>query len=183
MTDDRRRFGFWAAVGSLRVRDLVSVESVSGTLLGLGLGIFMWHERGIADRVDLAGDFLALVPALLGVVFAGFALVVSILSDAYIRLLATAPSGIVGFLRPFMLAIGLQVSVLMGAVLYRAAAPDVAPTVEPWLFGALSVGFACALLDLVALARSVLMHGVTRAKQVEVNDIAEQSARRTRNAR
>lgn len=183
MTDDRRRFGFWAAVGSLRIRDLVGVESVSGVLLGVGLGVFMWHERGVTDRIGLAGDFLALTPALLGVVFAGFALVVSILSDGYIRLLATAPSGIVGFLRPFMLAIGLQVAVLMGAIGYRATAQGIPETIEPWVFGALSVGFTCALLDLVALARSVLMHGVTRAKQVEVNDIAEQAARRTRGAR
>jgi MFS family permease len=94
--------------------------------------------------------------ALLGIVFAAFALVIALMSDEDLRWLDDTESGVLGFLNPFMVSVGLQVGALIGSVLYRSIADHLPHTVEKWLFGAISVLFFTAALDVVALARSVL---------------------------
>jgi hypothetical protein len=167
----RRRFGFWGAVGRLQLSDLVAPEILFGLALG-GSGAWLLVSRTtVTERVGSAGDYLALVAALLGVVFAGFALVISLMSDRYLRLLGPPDDGVVNFLSPFILATGLQVGTILGTVAYRAGAPYLPPKLEPWAFGAISVLFAISVLDVVALARSLMMHGVARAKDLEVHDL------------
>lgn len=179
MADLRRKFGFWGAVGSLRLRDLAAPEFAWGLALGGGAAWYMVRFHDLDARVALAGDYLSITPALLGVVFAGFALVIALMSDAYIRLLQSTSGGALGFLRPFIIATGIQVGTLIGAVWYRAMASDLVPGAEPWVFAAVSILFAVSALDVVALARSVLMHGIARAAHLEIDDLSQKRERRS----
>ncbi|MCU1482932.1 MAG: hypothetical protein JWQ19_3718 [Subtercola sp.] len=163
----RREVGFWGSVGRLKLSQLLSVEYVSSLLFGVGAAILLTMFGSLDSRISVAGDFLTIAPALVGVVFAGMALVVALMSDAYMRLLAESESGITGFLSPFMIALGIQVSTVVGAVGYRAFAPFMSSETEPWVFGALCVIFIASCLELVVLARNVFMHARLRTRLQE----------------
>jgi hypothetical protein len=81
-----------------------------------------------------------------------------------------------------MVSVGLQVGALVGTVLYRALADQLPHIAEEWFFGVVSVLFFTATLDVVALARSVMMHGVARARSLKVSDL-EAARNRDRLAR
>jgi hypothetical protein len=153
--------------------DIFSVELAASLIIGLGGGIALLSQVGVAERVAIAADFLSVVGPLLGVVFAAFALVIALFSDEYIRVLSENSEGIAAFLRPFLVAIGVQVGTILLAVAYRAAASSVPSKVEVTIWLAVCFLFVFALLDVVALGRNVLLHGVTRAKEVEVRDLEE----------
>jgi hypothetical protein len=72
-----------------------------------------------------------------------------------------------------MLVIGIQVTTVVGAVGYRAFANLLPKGLEPWLFGALAALFLMSALEVVALARSVVMHGLARAKLREITDLSD----------
>ncbi|MEU7890255.1 hypothetical protein AB0B54_32545 [Microbispora bryophytorum] len=170
MGDLRRRYGFWASIGRMRLRDLVAPEIAFGVIIGGAGSYLLISTTTTKDRIEIAGDYLQIASALAGVVFAGFALVIALLSDHYMRWLQKLESGVFGFLAPFMVSTGLQVGTLVLAVAYRASGEHINPKVEPWAFGVTSVLFFIAALDVVALARSVLMHGVARSRTLEVEN-------------
>ncbi len=95
---DRKKFGFWYAIGHLTVWQLIGIEGVVAVLLGGAGGIFLARVTHVADRVSVAGDFLSIIAALLGVVFAAFALVIAFLSDSYMLQLRKNPKGVRVFL-------------------------------------------------------------------------------------
>lgn len=167
----RRRVGFWGSVGKLQLSQLATVELGGCLVVGIVAGIFLFKHTDLAARIGIAGDVLPLAAALLGVVFAALALVVALLSESYLRLLNQEKDGILAFLSPFMVVIGIQVTAVIGAVGYRAFAKFVPPTVEHSLFCALTVLFLTSTLEVVALARSVIMHGLARARLQEVTDL------------
>jgi hypothetical protein len=167
----RREFGFWGSLGRMRLSDLATVEVASGLLIGAGLAAALDSVATRSARIAVAGDYLALAGALLGIVFAGFALVIALMSDDYIRWLQDTDSGVAGFLRPFMISVGLQLGTLIGVVVYRAIADQLPRTAELWFFGVVSVLFFVAALDIISLARSVLLHGVARARGLQVQDL------------
>lgn len=119
MNSPRRQVGFWPTVGRLRLRDLKSPEIVFGLLLGGGGALAAIRNSAVPARVLVAGDFLLLTPALVGVVFAALALVVALMSDTYLRVLRSVEGGLIEFLGPFMIVIGIQVGTLIGSVAYR----------------------------------------------------------------
>jgi hypothetical protein len=170
----RREFGFWRSLGRMQLSDLWTPEIVSGVVIGIGLAVALDNVATRSARLGVAGDYLPIAGALLGIVFAGFALVIALMSDDYLRgLEEETDSGVVGFLSPFVVSVGLQVATLIGAVLYRAIASQLPRTAEEWFFGVISVLFFTATLDVVALARSVLMHGVARARKLKIRDLEE----------
>lgn len=175
----RRRLGFWSAVGTMRLRDLAAPEIFGGLVLGVSGSILLINFATLAERRAVAGDLLTIAGALVGVVFAGFALVIALLSDDYLKWLDSSDSGIVGFLSPFLISIGLQVGSVLSTVIYRALADQVPAAVEHWAFGVACVLFSVAILDVVALARSVLMHGVARSRTLKVRDLGDERARRS----
>ena len=178
MSSLRREFGFWRAVGSMRLRDLASPEIVSGFAIGVVGAVVLVRFSDLIARQKVAGDFLTIAAALVGIVFAGFALVIGLLSDEYLRWLQSTSAGIVGFLGPFLVSTGLQVASVLVSIGYRAASPSLPTGVEGWTFGLVCVTFMVAILDVVALARSVLMHGVARARTLELRDVQESRVRR-----
>jgi len=173
----RRQFGFWRSLGRMQLSDLLAPEVIVGVLIGVGLAVTLCLIGTPSARGSVTGDYLVIAGALIGVVFAGFALVIALMSDDYIRWLADTKSGVVGFLSPFVVSIDLQVGTLLGAVLYRALADQLPPTLEKWFFGVVSVSFFTAALDVVAVARSVLMDGVARARDLKIRDLEASQSR------
>lgn len=168
MGEVRSEVGFWRAVRRLRLRDTLSVENAASVILGAGLGAGLFLLGTLGDRVQVASLYVGVAAALVAIVFAGVALVTSLLSDSYLRLLQAADSGVLGFLRPFMIAVGVQIATVLGAVGYAAMAKFIPICVEPWLFGALSVFFVASCLEVVVLMRSVFMHALLRTKFAQV---------------
>jgi len=167
----RREVGFWPTLFNFRLGELLlQPEFFSSVIVGVGggVGLLLITER--TARVTTASDFLAIIGALLGVVFAAFALVISLFSDSYLKWLNKAPQGVRGFLAPFMFTIGLQVGTILLVVGYRATALEVPPKVEKpaWVF--LCFAFTYSMLNIVALARAVLGHGITRARAAEIGE-------------
>ncbi|WP_133147265.1 hypothetical protein [Mycolicibacterium novocastrense] len=181
MGELRRRVGFLAAVGRLRLSQFATIELGGALVVGIAASIFLVTHTDVTARVGFAGDILSLTAALVGVVFAALALVVALLSESYLRLLNAedAEQGLLAFLSPFMLVIGIQVTTVVGAVGYRAFANFLPKGLEPWLFGVLVTLFLMSALEIVALARSVVMHGLARAKLREITDLSEERDRRS----
>jgi len=167
----RREYGFWGSLGRMRLRDLATTEVAAGVLIGTGLAAALDNVSTQSARVAVAGDYLPIAGALLGIVFAGFALVIALMSDDYIRWLDETDGGVTSFLSPFMISVGLLVATLIGTVVYRAIAVQLPRTAELWFFGAISVLFFTAALDIVSLARSVMFHGVARARGLKIRDL------------
>lgn len=178
MSSLRRRFGFWGSIGRLKLSDLAAPEFAFGALLGGGGGWYLAHTLSAEERVSTAQDFLLLAPALLGIGFAAFALIIALMSDQYLRLLQQTKDGVLSFLSPFVIATGLQAGTILATVAYRAAAVRLPHEVEVAAFIALCVLFTVSVLDVVALARSVLMHGMARAAALEIDDLEQQRGKR-----
>jgi len=170
----RREFGFWPLLGGLRLTQLL--EFGIGLLAGVGAGSLAVAFATPETRLSIAGDYVMLSSALIGVVFAGFALIVGLLSDAYLRWLQRSENGVKAFLAPFLVAVGLQVGTLIFTVIYRGAAPHLSAVWEAGGFILLSGIFLGAVLDIMSLARSVLLHGIARARALEVDDLANRRA-------
>ena len=168
---DRKKFGFWYSIGHLTVWQLIGIEGVVAVLLGGAGGIFLARATHVADRVSIAGDFLSIIAALLGVVFAAFALVIAFLSDSYMLQLRKNPKGVRVFFVPFMVNIGVDVGLVIGTVAYRAVATHLNPALDKTLFVILAIVFVYALLNVIALARNVMAHGITRAEMAEIEEL------------
>lgn len=163
MSKLRREVGFWGSLGRLKISDLINVEYVSSLIIGGAVAVALTSLATREVRHAVAGDYLAITAALVGVVFAGMALVVALMSDSYLRLLDESPTGLPGFLGPFMIALGLQVGGVLSSVGYRAFGPLLPEVLEPWLFGFITVLFVASALEIIVLARSVFMHARLRA--------------------
>lgn len=168
MGEVRNEVGFWRAVGRLRLSDVFSMETIASVVLGASLAFGLFAMGTLRDRVEIAGLYVGVAGALVAIVFAGVALVTSLLSDSYLRLLQASDSGVLGFLRPFMLAVGVQIATVLGAVGYAAMARFIPEAWEPWVFGVLSILFVASCLEVVVLMRSVFMHALLRTRFAQV---------------
>lgn len=170
----------WRAVlrlGNLPVRYLLWPEGIYAVLMGVGGAIAVIQTTKLTDRLSIVGDVLPLAAALLAVVFTALALVVSIPSRDYIRLMAETPNGgMLNFLDPFLVAVGTQTAVVVLALTYKLAASNVSRWIEHVGFGVISFLFVFGLLDVVAVARSLVRHGLNRADAV-LNEESEPVAR------
>ncbi len=115
---------------------------------------------------------MVLSSVLVGVVFATMALVVSLLSDAYLRLLCGSDRGFLPFMAPFVAGMSIQILAVAIALCYRVVA-DVYSLGEPWIFCGLTVVFAYAVMDVISLAKTVIAHAVTRAEYTALTEEQE----------
>ena len=170
MNEQRSQVGFLRSVGRTPIGQLLWPEGTIALVVGLGGGIALLNTMTAAERVQTVGDGLQLLGVLLGVVFAAFALLIALFSDEYVKLLTKAEGGVLVFLRPFIIAIGCQVTTLFLTVGYRASATDLDSRIEVGVFLAWAFLFAFSLADVVALGRSIMLHGIYRARLVEHDD-------------
>ena len=130
-------------------------------VIGVGGGSLLVAWSTKRELSAVVGDGLALTGLLLGLVFAAFSLLIALFSDDYIRLLSKAEDGVEAFLRPLLIAIGLQVTAIVVAIGYRAANPHMTYVVAAALFLVWAFLFSFVLVDIVALARNVTLDGLT----------------------
>jgi hypothetical protein len=125
--------------------------------------VFIVRATKLPDRLDVVSDVLALSERCWPSDSPPFALVVSIPSERYFRLLAETPNGgTIRFLDPFLIAVGTQAPLILAAFGYKLGATQVSRPVEHAVFYVVGFLFVFGLLDVVALARSLVRHGVNR---------------------
>jgi hypothetical protein len=163
MANSRRDVGYLHSIGRTPFGSLIWPEGVLALIVGVGGGAALVRWTGLAERIATVGDALGVLGVLLGVVFAAFALLIALFSDEYVQLLSKANDGVIAFLRPFMIAIGTQVLTIFVTIGYRATARHLPPTVEHAAFVVWAFLFSYVLFDVVALTRSVMLHGLHRA--------------------
>jgi hypothetical protein len=172
MTDNGldRRIGIWHAVGEFKIKDAMWPEGLCALVIGVGGSALIIGATTPTGRSSAVGDVLILAGALLAVVFAALALVVSLPSPSYLRMLRDTPGGGMGrFLDPFLVAVGTQIAIILLAIAYQLAAASVVKWIEHAAFGLLGFLFIFGILDIAALARQLVRHGVLRAEDAALS--------------
>lgn len=167
---DRKQFGLLRSVKALAGEVVFGWPTLWGLLLGIGGGWGLLTVTHAAERHGIAGDFLVVLAPLLGVVLAAFALVIGMFSDRYLLLLHKGPNGVIGFLRPFFVAIGVLVATIVVTIAYRACGTLVYSKIEVGLWLVNCFLFVYAMTDIVEVARTVIAHGVTRAEDLATDE-------------
>jgi hypothetical protein len=166
--DPELNVGFWRALagfGTARLVDILWPEGLPAILLGGGGAFLAVRATAVSTRASLAFTGALLAGALIAVSFASLAILVALPSSRYMRALAeTTAGGMRVFLDPFLLAIGLQTGTVLLAFGYSLFAGHVARPIEHARFYVLGFLFVYILLDIGALARALVRHGVLRAR-------------------
>jgi hypothetical protein len=160
------KVGVWRAIVgliNLPAKRLLWPEGLPALLVGGGGAALVLRACGLSTRVGAMGGLLGLAGGLLAVVFAALALVVSIPSASYMRALSETGRGIQGFLDPFLVAVGIQVLLILLALGYMLAAPGIPRIAEHIAFYLIGCVLVYGLLDIAALARSLIRHGIYRS--------------------
>jgi hypothetical protein len=173
---EKGAFSFWRIVRDQWGWRLFHYEAIFACFIALGAGIPLAHLTNVSDRIAIAGDFLTLISAILGLLLAAFALVVAFFTESYTMLLQRYnPRGVRAFFSVFMINIGVDVGVVLLTIGYRAGANYLPSPVEKPAFVALAALFVYALLNVVAVTRNVMAHGVTRAELIELEQMEKAS--------
>lgn len=168
--------GVWRALGEFKLKEMVP-ETALALLVGGGGAALVVRATDVADRADVMNEVMALAGAFVAVTFTALALVVSIPSTSYLRMLhETRDGGIRRFLDPFLLGVGVQITVILIALAFRLVAEDVAWWLEHAGFYVLGFLFAFAVLDLAALARQLVRHGILRAVDATIAEEEKEAA-------
>ena len=72
------------------------------------------------------------------------------------------------FLDPYLVAVGAQIGLILLAIGYRIFTESVSHLVDHIAFAALGFLFVFAILDIAALARQLVLHGVLRAQEAVI---------------
>jgi small-conductance mechanosensitive channel len=157
-----------AALGNYRFKDLIWPEGLPALLVGAGGTAVLVRVTTLTARTSAVSTLVGLTGVLLAVVFAALAIVVAIPTSRYLRALAETrrderPSGFQRFLDPFLVAVGTQITILILALTYGLAAGHVATWIEHIAFCVIGFLFVYGLLDIGALARSLVRHGIFRS--------------------
>jgi hypothetical protein len=165
MGDLRKTVGFAGSFGRATLRSMLWPEGCIG-LLGMLLAFALGRVTSVVDRIAVSSDFLTVTSVLLGVTFTAFTLLATLWTTEYVKLLDSVPGGIVSFLHVFIVNIGLNVLELGILISYRGFAKHLPDVAETSLFLLCSLLFAYLLADAVAIARTLLLHSLERAKQL-----------------
>ena len=166
MSDLRREVGFLRSLSSQRLGSLLWPEGLIAIVVGVGGGACLIQWDSVAERSQIVGEVLTVVALLLGITFTAFSLLISLMSKEYLILLNEADEGFVAFTRPFIIALGLQVSSVVIAIAYMAAASHLPRGVEKSVFVVWTLLSAYVIVDILALGRNIAMHGMMRTRQV-----------------
>lgn len=176
MSELRREVGFLRSLSSQSLGSLLWPEGLIAIVVGVGGGVCLIQWDSVAERSQLVGEVLTVVALLLGITFTAFSLLISLMSKDYMILLNEADEGFVAFTRPFVVALGLQVSAVVIAIAYMAAAPHLPRGVEKSVFVVWALLSAYVTVDILALGRNIAMHGLMRTRQV-VSQAIDESGR------
>lgn len=157
------------ALGQYRFVDAVWPGVIFGLAIGAGGAALAIQSTDTAARAQIAAEVMTLGGVLLAVTFAALAFVVAIPSGTYLRLLGeTSDGGMQKFLDPFLVAVGVQVGLILLAIGYRIFADNIPNPIDHVAFAALGFLVVFAILDIAALARQLVFHGVLRAREAVI---------------
>jgi hypothetical protein len=165
------KIGIWRAawrLSDLSLKRLLWPEGLSALVLGGCGAVLLVRATSVPDRAAQMNSVVQLSAALLAVVFTALAIMVALPSGRYLQALQRddpESDGMQRFLEPFLLTLGVEVAVLLLALAYPLAAESVSAPVEHAAFYVLGFLLVYGLLDVAALARSVVRHGIGRAKE------------------
>jgi hypothetical protein len=140
-------------------------QIISSSLISLLIS----SKLNLIQRHSIAGDYLLIIIATLGIVFATLTLFAAFLSDDYLHFLSTGKHGadeILNFFAPYTFAIGIQVWTIFGIAIYRAFDPFPSNHTDKFWFAFLTFLFIFEILDFLVLSRDFLGHAYLRAKFV-----------------
>jgi hypothetical protein len=174
----RRPVGVWRAVialGDYPLKQALWPEAILALVIGGGGSALVVRATTTSERIGAANDVLVLAAALLGVVFAALAIVVSLPSTGYLRMLGeTEDGGMRKFLDPFLVAVGTQIVLLLLAFAYTLVAEAVPWWGEHATFYVMATILVFGLLDVAGLARQLVRHGVLRAADAALSEQEQQ---------
>lgn len=165
------KIGIWRAawrLSDLSLKRLLWPEGLPALVLGGGGAVLLVGASSVADRTGQMNSVVQLSAALLAVVFTALAIMVALPSGRYLQALQRddpESDGMRRFLEPFLLTLGVEMTVLLLALAYPLAAESVTAPVEHAVFYVLGFLVVYGVLDVAALARSVVRHGIGRAKE------------------
>ena len=169
MKTDPNQFRFWRAVLSLDRKQIYRPwDFLVAFLMGtVGTYFYTAHVTDISNHLSVAGDYLAIIGALLGVVIAGFAIAAALLDEKFARAMRDHSISSYDVLRHFLIEGGILIGSLAASIVYRSIAVAVGgtnKTAEECLFGAAT--FLCfwglfGALELMKLVLSVAVTGVS----------------------
>lgn len=162
------QFGFWYNLTSSPVGQLIGVEGTAGVVVSV-TAAFLGHKfLNVEERITLANDLLGTATGILGVLFAAFAVVAALLSDSYSRFIQESTGRIHSFYSPFIIVIGVAIGAILSIISYKAFSKHLPLPWEITLFGVVVFLFSYTLLNILALARNMFAHGVTRVLLLEI---------------
>lgn len=163
------KVGVWrsaARLGGLRLDEILWPEGLPALIFGAGGAVLLVRASSVSERVGQMDSIVQLGAALLAVVFTALAIMVALPSGRYLQALQNddpESDGMQRFLEPFLLALGVQLLVVVIALAYALGADAVSPPMEHAAFYVLGFLVVYGLLDVSALARSIVRHGIGRA--------------------
>ena len=161
-----KELGFWRSLSRMSAGSLFGAwDFWSAALLSAVTSfIYVKFEPAASIHAEVAGDFLQISGALLGVVIAGFAIVASLLGERYSRLLRQIGKTSLHVLGHFMVVTGLLVVSIVSTIVYRAGSEvlfQVKPGVEQTALGVVFFIFLWSLFASLQLAKLILGLAVT----------------------
>jgi hypothetical protein len=181
MADDNfnQNLGIWRSLGDFKLKDALWPEGLAGLVIGAGGSALVIGATALDERVSAMGTVLALAGGFFGVVFTALAILVSLASTSYLRMLHDTPEGgIRRFLDPFLVALGTQIAIVLLAVAYRLVASHIPLWIEHLTFGLVGFLFVFGVLDIAALARQLVRHGMLRAIDAVLVDEQGEASRK-----
>lgn len=165
------KIGVWRAIGGLgnyRLKQLLWPEGLPALVIGVGGAVAILSATNTADRAHFMGTLVQLSGTLLAIVFTALAILVALPAERYLRALQRDEAdsdGMRHFLDPFLVAVGTQIAILILASAHGLVASNLSRGVEHAVFCAIGFLLIYGLLDIAALARSLVRHGVLRAAE------------------
>ena len=149
-------------------------EGFIACVVGGAGGFYVHHVTTRSERVLIVSDTISVLSMFLCAILVVFALF-TMFSDKYLHVIIDANVGLSVFMRPFIVAIGMQVWTLLLAVIYCFIGTHVFGAIEHMLFMIWSFLFVYVLADFVALGRGLFAHGLTREKMLEIEKIKNEN--------
>ena len=175
MSSPRKEVGFVGSLGKMTFLQFLWPEGVIALFVGVGGGSCVVRWGSVTEQSAVINEGLAIVGVLLGIVFAAFSLLFALSSDDYLRLLSKVEGGIVTFTQPFILALGFQIITIFFAIGYNASVGHVTSKISSGVFVFWCFLFSYVLVDVLALARNVALHGIYRARLAVSSQAADTS--------
>lgn len=168
----RRDIGFLPNLLGYKLKDLFYPEGLVACIVGGAGSVYVHHVTSCSERTMIVADTISVIGIFLGATLVIFALFI-MFSDKYWYTIIDSGVHMSVFMRPFIVAMGIQASTLLLSVTYRSVGTHVSGALEHIMFVIWAFLFVYVVADLVAMGRNLFAHGLTREKMLEIENIKQ----------